>query len=135
MRPPLFLLSVLSASAHAEASASTATSSDISGSLLQLMLGFGVVLALLFAALWLLKRISAPQGFSARLLRVVGSTPVGPRERVVVVEIGERWLVLGVAPGRISSLHDLPRQETPPATTDGDFASRIRRALERRNAP
>ncbi len=98
-------------------------------------LGFGIILALLFGTLWLLKRISSPHGFQANLLRVIGSTAVGPRERVVIVEVGDRWLVLGVAPGRVSALHELPRQAAPAAPSGGDdFASRIRRGLEKRNA-
>jgi flagellar protein FliO/FliZ len=35
---------------------------------------------------------------------------VGQRERVVVVEIGDDWLVLGVAAGQVRALHTLPAQ-------------------------
>jgi flagellar protein FliO/FliZ len=43
------------------------------------------------------------------VLRVVASAPVGPRESVVVVELGEEWLVLGVAPGNVRLLQTRPR--------------------------
>lgn len=101
------------------------------------MFGFAVVIALIFASLWLLKRLSAPRGQAAGLLKVIAATAVGPRERVVVVELGDNWLVLGVAPGQVTSLHQLPRitNITPPTATEGDFASWLKKTLERRNAP
>ena len=34
---------------------------------------------------------------------------VGPKERVVLVDVGETRLVLGVAPGHIATLHQMPR--------------------------
>jgi len=114
-----------------------AASPGMGESLAQLLFGFAIVIALIFASLWLLKRLSAPRGQAAGLLKVVAATAVGPRERVVVVEIGDNWLVLGVAPGRVTPLHQLPRVASafiPPAT-EGDFASWLKKTLERRNAP
>lgn len=121
--------------AHAQAQ-------DIGGSLVQLALGLAGVLVLLFASLWLLKRLSAPRGEAAGMMRVVSAIAVGARERVVVVELGGNWLVLGVAPGRVTALAEMPRglvpptpavTETPPATRD--FAGRLRQMLDRRDAP
>ncbi len=113
---------------------------DIGGSLFQLLFGLGVVLALLFASLWLLKRLSAPRGEAAGMMRVVSGIAVGARERVVVVEIAGNWLVLGVAPGRVTALAEMPRGQIPsPAPATGaspnarDFAGRLRHLLDRRN--
>jgi len=131
MRAFLLLLAVFPHAVRAD----DASPPDLGGGLLQLGFGFLVILALLLGTLWLLKRVAAPHGHQGGLLRVVGSAAIGPRERVVVVEIGERWLVVGVAPGQVTALHDLPRGEaSPPPPQGGDFAARIRRALESRNA-
>jgi len=74
-----------------------------------------VVLGLLGAAVWVLRRAGlAPRGADGRL-RVVSQLALGPRERVVIVEAGERWLVLGVGGGSITRLGTLPRGESPPA--------------------
>lgn len=114
---------------------------DMGSSLLQLVLGFALVLAMLFGCLWLLKRLSAPRGSTAGAIRVISGAAVGPRERVVIVEIADQWLVLGVAPGQVSKLHELPKGSTPgstPAVTEAntpDFAAWLKRTLERRNAP
>jgi flagellar protein FliO/FliZ len=72
---------------------------------------FAVVLALVPAGLWLLKRsgMAGPGGRPTGLHpRLLGSLAVGPQQRVVTVEVGEgaakRWLVLGVTPQQVSTL-------------------------------
>ena len=101
----------------------TAPAPDFGGGVLQLFVGLILVLGLLVGALWLLKQVTQRRGPNSPLLRVVAGTAVGPRERVVVVEIGSTWLVLGVAPGRVNALAEVPRGSAPdvadrrPATT------------------
>jgi flagellar protein FliO/FliZ len=56
-------------------------------------------LVLLVGSLWLLKRLTAVRGPASGMMRVVAATAVGGRERVVILEVGSTWLVLGVAPG------------------------------------
>lgn len=43
-----------------------------------------------------------------RGLKVSASTPLGPRERVVIVEVEDARLVLGVTASSINVLHTLP---------------------------
>ena len=116
----------------AAASAQSATADG--GSVFQVVFGLGAVLALLAASLWLLKRLTAPRGAAAGVLKVVTATAVGPRERVVIVEVGETWLVLGVAPGQVTTLHQLPRQSVAPAAPGpgSEFSARLRQMMERR---
>ncbi len=109
---------------------------DLGGSAVQMVVGLIIVLALLLGALWLLKRISQPQGAAAGLLRVIAGVTVGPRERVIILELGNSWLVLGVAPGQVNTLAEIPRQEMPaPAKTTGptDFVDQLVARL-RKNA-
>lgn len=112
-------------------------SPELGSGLWQMALGFGLVLALLMGSLWLLKRISTPHGAAGHVLKVISAVGVGPRERVVVVEIDEKWLVLGVAPGSITALHELPRRELPAQPhlpPLPEFAARLKSILDRRNA-
>lgn len=97
----------------ADVSAQTADTPSVSGSLMQMFLGLSGVLALLVGSIWLLKKLTAPRGAAAGLMRVVAATAVGGRERVVIVEVGSTWLVLGVAPGHVSALAEIPRQPAP----------------------
>lgn len=111
---------------------------DAGTGILQMILGLSVVLVMLVGTLWVMKRLSAPRGGASNLLRVVGGTAVGPRERVVLVEVGTNWLVLGVAPGRVSALAEMPRQElaaSPAGETPKDFQGWLKQIIDRRNAP
>lgn len=107
---PLLLLAMTQA--LAQAAPAPASAPDLSGSLWQLLLGLALVLALIVASLWILKKLFVQRGENAGVLRVVAGTAVGARERIVIVEVGSTWLVLGVAPGRVSSLAEIPRQAT-----------------------
>lgn len=104
--------------------------------LLQVFLGLAAVIAALLGGLWLLKRVSAPRGAAAGALRVIAGAAVGTRERVVLVEIGETWLVVGVAPGQVSALHQMPRGQlaaTPAAPVAKDFGAWLKQMTERRH--
>ncbi len=112
----------------------------IAGTIGQMMFGLGLVLALMFGALLLIKKLSLPRGPAASSLKVVGAAAVGPRERVVLVEVGDKLLVLGVAPGQVEGLHTFdaatfPRPEPGDMTPagPGSFAERVRQVLERRS--
>jgi flagellar protein FliO/FliZ len=77
---------------------------------------FGVVVSLLLIlggfilVAWLVRRWM-PQGAQAGMVKVVGATPVGPRERVVVVEVDNTWLVLGVGGGQVRPLHTMNKPQ------------------------
>jgi flagellar protein FliO/FliZ len=79
--------------------------------MLQVMLGLGLVLALMGGLAWLLKRLGGMQQGSAGAIKILGGAAVGQRERVVLVEIADTWLVIGVAPGHVSALHSMPKGE------------------------
>ena len=96
------------------ASASAFASDGAAGPVLgvaQMVMGLAFVLGLIVLASWLLRRFGAGASAQGSIVRVVTAASVGPRERVVLVEIHDTWLVLGVAPGRVSTLHQLPRQQ------------------------
>lgn len=117
------------------AAAQATRTPELGATLLQMLLGLGVVLLLLFASLYLLKRLTAPRGGAAGLLRVVAGTAVGTRERVVVLEVGDTWLVLGVTPGSVTALTQLPRSNVPAAAMPGkDFGGWLKQVMDRRNA-
>ncbi len=104
----------------------------------QMLLGLGVVIALLLATLWLIKRLSAPRGPSAGL-KVLGGVAIGSRERLVLVEVGDKVLVLGVTANSINTLHTTDAGDLalapPPAGTnrrEPEFAGWLRRSLEQR---
>jgi flagellar protein FliO/FliZ len=119
----------------ASGSIQAAEAPTVAAGLGQVLLGLGVVVALLLATLWLLKRVSAPRG-GASALKVLGATSVGPRERVVLVEIAGKVLVLGVAPGRVNALHSFDAAELPNPTASvgtgpsNDLQDRLHRLVK-----
>jgi len=97
--------------------------------LLQTTIGLAIVLALIFGLAWLLRRVGPTGRGSGGVLRVVASHAVGQRERVVILEVGEQWLVLGVAPGRVNALQTLPRGAVPEsAPAAASFSALLARA-------
>lgn len=108
-------------------------------SLLQVLFGLGLVLGAIAGTAWLLRRLAPGQVVASGALRVVGGVAVGPKERVVLVDIGDTRLVLGVAPGQVTTLHQMPR----PAEETGriadsplpqQFADRLKQVLRRKQA-
>jgi len=105
------------------------------GSLLQVFIGLVAVLLLIAGTAWVAKRLGVAQGGSSSLLHVVSSASVGTRERVVVVEVGDAWLVVGVAPGSVNALMTLPKGEIQSAATPGvnaSFAARLQHLIQQR---
>ena len=43
------------------------------------------------------------------MIKVVGGVSVGTRERVVVLEVAGRWLVVGVAAGQVNAIADIEK--------------------------
>ena len=110
---------------------------EVGSSVVQMLLGLALVLAMLVGSLWLLKRLTLPRGPTSGLLRVVAGTAVGPRERVVLLEVGSTWLVLGVAQGEVSMLAEVPRQDIPaahPGPEGKDFAVWLKQVVDRRGS-
>lgn len=78
------------------------------GSIGSAVLALVMVIGLILALAWLAKRMPGLRGGSASsALRVVGSLALSPRERLVVVAVGNTQLVLGVGAGGTRTLHTL----------------------------
>jgi flagellar protein FliO/FliZ len=106
------------------------------GGMLQVSFGLIVVLGIMAGIAWLLKRYGVRGPAAGSVVKVVGGVNVGTRERVMVVEVGDQWIVVGVAPGRVNSLATLPRQEIPagqPQVALPPFAAWLKQTIDKRN--
>ncbi|MBF0218740.1 MAG: flagellar biosynthetic protein FliO [Gammaproteobacteria bacterium] len=106
------------------------------GALLQVTLMLGVTLALIFSVAWLFRRLGTVGLVGRYPVKVLGGGAVGSRERVVLVQVGETQLLLGVAPGRVSHLHTfettvMPQTAVTSTTTVSPFAQRLAQLLQR----
>jgi flagellar protein FliO/FliZ len=89
------------------------------------LLWFVALIAAIPLVLWLLKRTPLGGAGAGTGLKTVAVLPLSTSQRIVTVEVGHgegrRWLVLGVTPGSIQTLHSMAPQETPPG--DGPAAA------------
>jgi flagellar protein FliO/FliZ len=118
----------------------TAVPATGAGSFVQVTIALAIVLAAVFAAAWLMQRLRSFGGGQAGSIKVITSVALGAKERAVVVQVGRQQLLLGVAPGRVTTLHvmaePLNGQESatstslPTGQTDApNFKSLLRKSL------
>jgi flagellar protein FliO/FliZ len=143
--PAAVAVALFSAAVHAADQAATvapaataATPTGSAGNLLQVLVGLVIVLGLMAGAAWLLKRMGVAGTAGANVARIVGGVNVGNRERVLVVEVADQWIVVGVAPGRVSALSTMPKQEDAPTSEplpeQKNFATWLKQTIDKRNA-
>lgn len=75
--------------------------------LFKLTLGLVAVVAIIFFFAWLAKRLNLTQQSQSGILRIVAGLPVGTRDRIVLLQVGEEQILLGLSPGRMEKLHTL----------------------------
>ncbi len=115
------------------------TAAVSTGSVLQVIVSLLLVLAAVVMVAWVLKRINLPQQGGTNALKVISGVAVGQRERVVLVEVNDTWLVVGVAPGQVNALHSMPKGSIPNTAQssngiDTNFQSWLKKMMEKRNA-
>lgn len=108
---PLLLLPTAARAADDPAAVITASS------YWQAMLALLLIVGLLFAAAWLARKVSGGKVFGQGRMQVIGGVALGPRERIVLVEVEDTWLVIGIVPGQIRTLHQLPKGSPPSGDT------------------
>jgi flagellar protein FliO/FliZ len=85
------------------------------------VLWFLAIVALIPITLWLLKRTPMGSTSTNNLMRTVAVLPLAPGQRLVTVEVGlgqeRRWLVLGITPQHINTLHSMAPQDDAMAAT------------------
>lgn len=106
--------------------------------LAQMLVGLVLVVAAILVLAFFMRRVGGMQSRLGSEFRVLGGISLGSRERMLLVQVGEKQLVVGVAPGRVQTLHVLDepiRTEGPVRGVDGQgespFARRLRSVLQR----
>jgi flagellar biosynthetic protein FliO len=99
------------------------------GSGMRVLLGLAVVVAVIFAVWWLLKRTNrgrVPGTGKAGVVTVLSTTAVGPNRNLHLVRVGEDVLLLGATEHGITALHTLDHETAReqgllPEDPDGDL--------------
>lgn len=101
---------------------------SLGGQLAQMVFGLLLVVGLIFFLAWLLRRLQSTAVKGGQVIEIVGSRAIGPRDRLLLVQVGKEQILIGHTPGSIEALHVLAepvqvpenaRQATP------EFAQRL----------
>ncbi|MFD2643368.1 flagellar biosynthetic protein FliO [Pseudomonas japonica] len=112
--------------------AAPATSGSVAGQLTQLVFGLLLVLGLIFFLAWLLRRVQNAAPNANQVIQVVGSRQVGPRDRLLLVQVGNEQILVGHTPGSLTALHVMTQPVAAPASTrpaTPEFAQRLMELL------
>ena len=108
-----------------------ASSSNLSAQLGQMLLGLLLVIGLIFLLAWLLRRVQRIGPRGAQVIKLLATQALGPRDRLVLVQVGSEQILLGLSAGRITPLHVLKEPvhlpDSEPASTE--FAQRLMELL------
>jgi flagellar protein FliO/FliZ len=130
-------LSVLAAEPSTTTTVPAATApmvnSGVAGQLTQLVFGLLLVLGLIFFLAWLLRRVqqAGPAG-KGQVIELIGSRALSPRDRLLLVQVGNEQILLGLSPGTITALHVLKEPVPVPSTSEKatpDFAQQLLKIL------
>ena len=109
------------------------------GNYLQALLALMLIVGLLAGTAWLARKVTGGKGFGQGGMKVVGGVALGPRERIVLVEVGDTWLVIGLVPGQIRTLYKMPKGDVSAegaltqGLSAGHFADLLKRVSQKEN--
>nr|WP_232233472.1 flagellar biosynthetic protein FliO [Pseudomonas putida] len=96
---------VIGAADPASVPASTSAPGGMGGQLAQMVFGLLVVVGAIFLLAWLLRRLQVAQPRGGQVIEIVGSRALGPRDRLLLVQVGKEQILIGHSPGSIEALH------------------------------
>jgi len=99
-----------------------------SAELFRMIGSFALVLVLMAALLWALRRLQSRMNSqnSGRRLQIIETVSVGPRQKIALIRVGNHEVLVGITPTQMTSLGQLPEgshisqaaHATPPANGD-----------------
>ena len=120
-----------SAGAVADSSAGDEASPRLPAeALAEIALALIAIVVLICVIGWLVKRFSGLSPHRSQFLKTIAVMPLGSRERIAVIEVGQRQIVVGITPSQITTLLELDKPlDIPPA--GGEFARKLQSLLHR----
>jgi flagellar protein FliO/FliZ len=109
-----------------------------SGDIAVWSIGLLIVLSVFFLCVWGVRKLSGLTVSGAEKMRVVGGLSLGLREKIILLQVGKKQLILGVTPGRIETLHVLEgddcliKEEIVSTPLETGFAQKLLQAIKAR---
>jgi len=95
-----------------------------SSSLLQMMVGLAATIVMIFVVVWLIKRVGYTGYNATNKMKIKGTLPLSPKEKLLLVEVDGETMLIGVAPGFVGLLKTLdPSLRKQEATSDSAMLS------------
>lgn len=108
-----------------------------SGSILNWSFGLLIVLSVFFLCVWAVRKLSGLTVNDTEQMRIVGGLSLGMREKIILLQVGKKQLILGVTPGRIEKLHVLEDDDclvkVQPIGVGSGFAEKLIQAMKGRS--
>ncbi|AGN79972.1 flagellar protein FliO/FliZ [Pseudomonas putida] len=101
---------------------------SLGGQLAQMVFGLLLVVGLIFFLAWVLRRMQSTAVKGGQVIEIVGSRAIGPRDRLLLVQVGKEQILIGHTPGSIEALHVLAEPVEVPAgarQATPEFAQRL----------
>ncbi|WP_407291399.1 flagellar biosynthetic protein FliO [Stutzerimonas zhaodongensis] len=133
MRALTILSLFLAVPAMAAEPATNMSSAGMGGQMTKLLLGLLLVIGLIFLLAWLLRRMQQLNPRSNQAIKLISTQALGPRERLVLVQVGSEQVLVGLSAGRITPLHVLKEPVHLPDAepANPEFAQRLMELLGR----
>lgn len=98
----------------------------------QVALYLGLIVGLIMLIGFAAKKI-APQnlGASSGGMRVVSSLSLGMKEKLVIVQVGEKQMLIGVTPHNISRIEQFDDPVVEPGDGLGDFRFKLQEMMQK----
>ena len=105
-------------------------------SFFQMFFGLIVVLLVIFILATVFKKLNLVNVGGNNLINVIASQPLSNKEKLVLVQVGEDQILVGMSPGNISKLHKLSRNVnfesyTPLPEGQTDFTRMLKSVLNK----
>ncbi len=93
--------------------------------------GLLLVVAVIFGLAWLLKKFNLNQQSHNGVIKIVAGLSIGTRDRIVLLQVGEEQILVGLTPGRIEKLHTLsePLDSPQGQIASSSFADKLNRLM------
>jgi flagellar protein FliO/FliZ len=135
----LFFALCCASASFTNVGAAESTESAATGGLAQITISLLVVVGLLVGLSVLFKKFGLNRIANGLPFKVIGAVSIGNNQRLMVIEVGDEWIVLGVTPQQITTITKMPRQENVPGSNSGgdgkvNFSTWMQSALEKYHA-
>lgn len=129
--PLCIFTSLHSAIANADTVAQSTTAIDYQSQVGRVLGVLLLLIAGIFAVVWVMKKIGYNGHIGPRLLSVKACLPLSNKDKLYIVQVGDEQMLIGVNAGGITPLKTLPKDDSTPTETDHEntFSKKLQALL------